>query len=495
MKNFDELKNKLNAKNIKYKFLPVSSQSVDETVAQLGIKYREGLSTIVFSINGGERFVAVLRRDDRNINNRELKKLLNTDRVTFASEEEQSKLGFEHGLVTPVLLADRNIEIIADSKFLEMDKVVCGSANPNFALEITKEELLKVIGEYTTANVTEPNKNRQDKEHKRILTGDRPTGKLHIGHYVGSLKNRVALQEEYETYILIANIHALSDNRDNPEKVKNSIFELLCDYYAVGLDFSKTTIYIQSEVPEVHEIFMYLSNFASLQQLMHNPTLKTEIKQNRMEESTPLGFFIYPVHQAADILCVNADLVPVGRDQAPMIEDTRELARKFNATYAKKVLNEPRALFGTERNLPGTDGNAKMGKSLNNFISLSETEEDLRKKIFSVYTDPNRIKATDPGKIEGNVAFAYHDAFNENKDEVNELKERYRKGLVGDVEVKEKLFFAMNKILKPIRERRHEAEKKKEELFEQALEGSKKVRKIARGIADQMKEAMQINFD
>jgi tryptophanyl-tRNA synthetase len=327
---------------------------------------------------------------------------------------------------------------------------------------------------------------------KRILTGDRPTGKMHIGHYIGTLKNRVELQDEYETFILIANIHALSDNTDNPSKVRESIEELLLDYYATGLDFDKATVFIQSEVPEIHEIFMYLSNFVSLQKLSHNPTLKTEIKQNNMEESTPLGFFLYPIHQAADILCVNANLVPVGKDQAPMIEDTRELARKFNNTYNVDLLNEPEGLFGAERNVPGTDGNAKMGKSLNNCIYLSDSEEELRKKVFSVYTDPNRVKATDPGTIEGNVAFAYMDHFNSDKKEVEELKERYKAGTVGDVEVKERLFEVMNKVLTPIRERRMEADSK--ELLNKALEGSQRVRKIARGVADQMKEAMQIKF-
>lgn len=333
------------------------------------------------------------------------------------------------------------------------------------------------------------------KKKKRILTGDRPTGAMHIGHYIGTLKNRVELQDEYETFLLIANIHALSDNRDNPKMVRESIYEILCDYYAVGIDFDKTTVYIQSEVPEVHEIFMYLANFTTVQQLMHNPTLKTELKQGGMEKSTPLGFFLYPIHQAADILLVNADLVPVGKDQAPMIEDTREIARKFNNTYGREVLSQPKALFGSEFSVPGTDGNAKMGKSLKNGIYLGDSEEELRKKVFSVYTDPNRIKATDPGTVEGNVAFVYHDLFNEDKAEVEDLKKRYREGTVGDVEVKEKLFVAMNKVLTPIRERRREAEGIKEELMEKAIEGGKKVQKIGRGIADEMKEAMMIEFD
>jgi tryptophanyl-tRNA synthetase len=331
---------------------------------------------------------------------------------------------------------------------------------------------------------------------KRILTGDRPTGKLHIGHLIGSLENRVKLQDEYEQFILIANIQGLTDNFDNPDKIRENTLELLCDYYAVGIDFDKTTVYIQSEVPEVHEMFVYLANFATVQQIQHNPTIKTELKANKMEDSTPLGFFIYPVHQAADILLVNADLVPTGPDQAPMIEDTRALARKFNNTYKVKVLNEKvDGLYGVSKSVPGTDGNEKMGKSLNNCIYLGDSEEELKKKVFSVYTDPNRKKATDPGIIEGNIAFTYHDLFNENKEEVEDLKKRYKEGKVGDVEVKERLFEAMNKKLAPIRERRREAEGKKDELFQYAMEGSGKVQKIARGIADQMKEAMKIRFE
>jgi tryptophanyl-tRNA synthetase len=329
---------------------------------------------------------------------------------------------------------------------------------------------------------------------KRILTGDRPTGPMHIGHLIGSLENRVRLQDEYEQFVLMANIQGLSDNADNPQKVREGLYDLLCDYYAVGIDFKKTTVYIQSEVPEVHEIFIYLSNFVTVQQIQHNPTIKTELRQKKMEASTPLGFFLYPIHQAADILLVNDDLVPTGPDQAPMIEDTRELARKFNKTYGVKVLNEPQGLYGVTKSVPGTDGNDKMGKSLNNCIYLKDTEEELRKKVFSVYTDPNRKKATDPGTVEGNVAFAYHDLFNDNKEEVEDLKKRYVDGKVGDVEVKEKLFVAMNKRLTPIRERRREAEGMKDELFQYALDGSVKVSKIARGIADQMKDAMQILF-
>ncbi len=331
-------------------------------------------------------------------------------------------------------------------------------------------------------------------KRKRILTGDRPTGRLHIGHLLGTLQNRVLLQDEYEEFIIVANIQALADNFANPDKVRENIEELLCDYYATGLDFDKATVFIQSEVPEIHEIFMYLSNFATVQQVQHNPTIKTELIQKGLGDSTPLGFFLYPIHQTADILCVNADLVPVGKDQAPMVEDTRQLARKFNRTYGVELLNEPQALFGTEINVPGIDGAEKMGKSLNNCIYLSDSEEELRKKVFKIYTDPNRIHATDPGKVEGNIAFVYHDLFNPNVEEVSKMKCLYERGRIKDVEIKERLFEVMNEKLAPIRVRRIEAEGMKKELLEKAVVGSQKVSAIARGIADSMKEAMKLKF-
>jgi tryptophanyl-tRNA synthetase len=332
------------------------------------------------------------------------------------------------------------------------------------------------------------------KEKQRILTGDRPTGRLHIGHYLGSLKNRVKLQEDYDEYIIVANIQALTDNFKTPGKVRENIEELLCDYYACGIDFDKASIFIQSEVPQIHEIFIYLANFATVQQIQHNPTIKTELHQKGIEVSTPLGFFMYPIHQAADILCVNADLVPVGKDQAPMVEDTRILARKFNKTYRTDILHEPQALFGVDTNIPGIDGGEKMGKSLNNAIYLSDSEEELKKKVFKVYTDPARIHATDPGKIEGNVAFTYLDLFDKDTEEVTAMKERYQLGQIKDVDVKERLFEIMNEALTPIRNARLEAETHKKELMEHALDTSVEVSKIARGIADQMKEAMQLKF-
>lgn len=500
METHRKIVEKLKIMGIKYQEIDqraAKDRSVDELVRVTGMKYSEGMSTLFFRTEKGE-YVVILRRDDRNVISKVVKKLSGSKSLNFAQESDLEALGFEAGLVSPVLLGELqnsyDIKVYVDSKVIENDFVICGIAKEGFGLKIKVGDLLKLLGRYEVGEITEANEKRQSGVKKRILTGDRPTGKLHIGHYVGTLKNRVLLQDEYDQFVLIANIHALSDNSDNPKMVKESILELLCDYYAVGIDFDKTTVYIQSEVPEVHEIFMYLSNFATVQQIMHNPTIKTELKQNSMEDSTPLGFFIYPIHQAADILCVNASLVPVGKDQAPMIEDTRELVRKFSKTYGVSSLNEPEGLYGAQVNVPGIDGNEKMGKSLNNAIYLSDSEEELRKKVFKVYTDPNRIRATDPGTVEGNVAFIYHDLFNTDKEEVADLKKRYVEGTVGDVEVKEKLFIAMNNFLTPIREKRLEAESMKEELLNKALEGSKKVRKIARGIADTMKEAMLIKY-
>lgn len=335
---------------------------------------------------------------------------------------------------------------------------------------------------------------KEIQNRKRILTGDRPTGKLHIGHLIGSIQNRVKLQNEYETFVEIANIQGFTDNVNNPKKIRESVYELLCDYYACGIDFEKSYVFVQSEVPEIDEIFIYLSNFTTIQKIRHNPTIKTELVQKGFSESTPLGFFLYPVHQAADILSVNADLVPVGKDQLPMIEDAREIAKKFNSTYGGDVLNLPEALLGTSVNVPGIDGAEKMGKSLRNCIYLSDSEEELKEKVFKVYTDPNRVHASDPGRVEGNVAFTYHDFFNDDKKEVEEMKRRYREGNIKDVEVKQRLFEVMNEKLKPIRERRIEAEEKKQELLDSALESSLKVSKIARETADAMKEVMLLNF-
>lgn len=328
---------------------------------------------------------------------------------------------------------------------------------------------------------------------KRILTGDRPTGKMHLGHYVGSLKNRVKLQDSYDQFLIIADVQALTDNYDNPEKVRMYIREVLLDYLAVGIDPTKSTIFIQSMIPEIAELTIFYLNLVTLERVLRNPTVKDEIKQKGFGHNIPAGFAMYPVSQAADITTFNADLVPVGEDQLPMIEQTREIVRKFNSLYGE-VFVEPEALIGDIKRLPGIDGNAKMGKSLGNGIYLSDSEEELKKKVMGMYTDPKRIHPTDPGKVEGNPVFIYHEVFNPNKSEVEDLEERYKRGKVGDVEVKERLFIALNNFLKPIRERRSEFEKDDKELDKILIEGTNKAREVAKETMNKVRETMKINY-
>jgi len=328
---------------------------------------------------------------------------------------------------------------------------------------------------------------------RRILTGDRPTGRLHLGHYVGSLANRVKLQDEYEEFIIIADVQALTDNFETPEKVRESVVEVALDNLAVGIDPARTIIFIQSQIPQIAELTVFYANLVSVQRLGHNPTVKTELKEKGMGGSTPLGFFMYPVSQAADITCVNAHLVPVGEDQLPHIEQTREIVRKFNQIY-KPVLNEPEALVSTVSRLPGLEGDSKMSKSLGNCIYLSDSAETVRQKVSKMYTDPTRLHATDPGHLEGNTVFIYLDAFDPDKVGLAELKECYTQGHVGDVEVKERLTDVLNNFLDPIREKRHYYESHLDEVNEILKTGTEKTRQEAAKVLLMVKEAMGINY-
>lgn len=335
---------------------------------------------------------------------------------------------------------------------------------------------------------------------KVILTGDRPTGKLHIGHYVGSLKKRVELQNsgEYETFIMIADTQALTDNAKNPEKVRSNVLQVALDYLAAGIDPSKTTIFVQSQIPQLPELAMYYANLVSISRLERNPTVKTEIKQKNFGEGVPSGFVFYPISQAADITAFKATHVPVGEDQLPMIELTREISRSFNQTYQTDTLVEPEVILskeGVERRLPGINGmDAKMSKSLNNGIYLADSFEEMRAKVMKMYTDPDHIKVEDPGKIEGNVVFAYLDIFAEDKEKVAEMKAHYQKGGLGDVAVKKYLIEEMDKILKPIREKRSELEKNPDMIYEILKKGSSKAEKIAAQTLKEVKQAMKIDY-
>ncbi|TAJ99105.1 MAG: tryptophan--tRNA ligase [Candidatus Manganitrophaceae bacterium] len=330
-------------------------------------------------------------------------------------------------------------------------------------------------------------------QKKRILTGDRPTGRLHLGHYVGSLVNRVKLQEEYETFILIADVQALTDHFEHPEILQQNIREVTKDYLAVGIDPGRSTIFIQSMIPEIAELAVYYLNLVTVARLQRNPTVKDEMQQKGFEQNLPAGFLVYPVHQAADITIFNADLVPVGKDQLPMIEQTVEIVRRFNALYAQ-VLVEPQAKVGEFARLPGIDGQAKMSKSLGNAIYLADDAKTVEAKVMRMYTDPTRLRATDPGHIEGNPVFVYHDAFNPNKEEVADLKERYVQGKVGDVEVKKKLAKALNAFLDPIRERRAEYDRDEKAIDEILKEGTRRARAVAQETMRQVRQAMKIDY-
>ena len=341
-----------------------------------------------------------------------------------------------------------------------------------------------------------------------ILTGDRPTGRLHVGHYVGSLKERVKLQNSGnydEIYIMIADAQALTDNAEHPEKVRQNIMQVALDYLACGLDPEKSTIFIQSMIPELTELTFYYMDLVTVARLQRNPTVKSEIQMRNFEASIPVGFFTYPISQAADITAFKATTVPVGEDQLPMIEQTREIVRKFNSVY-DEVLVEPSALISTNQaclRLPGIDGKAKMSKSLGNCIYLSDSEADVKKKIMSMYTDPEHLLVSDPGHLEGNTVFTYLDAFckPEHFDRylpdyanLDELKAHYTRGGLGDVKVKKFLNNIIQEELEPIRKRRKEYEKDIPEVYNILRKGTEAAREVAAQTLSEVKSAMKINY-
>lgn len=341
-----------------------------------------------------------------------------------------------------------------------------------------------------------------------ILTGDRPTGKLHLGHYVGSLKNRVIMQNQGDfdkMYVMIADAQALTDNFNNPDKVRENIIEVALDYLSCGIDPNKVTIFVQSHVEQLTELMFYYMNLVTLSRLERNPTVKAEIKQKEFGASPPVGFLTYPISQAADITLFNANIVPVGEDQLPMLEQTREIVRTFN-NYYSEVLVEPKAVIPYNKicsRLPGLDGKAKMSKSLGNCIYLSDSEKDVKSKVMSMFTDPNHIQISDPGKVEGNTVFTYLDAFCTDDDfseflsdykNLDELKDHYRRGGLGDVKIKKFLNNILQKELSPIREKRKHYEQNIPEIFDMLLKGSEDAREVGAETLKKVKAAMGINY-
>ncbi len=332
-----------------------------------------------------------------------------------------------------------------------------------------------------------------------VLTGDRPTGKLHLGHYIGSLKRRLELQknDSYQPFVMIADMQALTDNAHDPDKIRHSLIEVALDYLSVGLDPAITTIFVQSQIPALSELTMYYMNLVSISRVERNPTVKTEIKQKSFTGGVPAGFVVYPISQAADITAFKAKFVPVGVDQLPMIEQAREIVRSFNTTYQTDCLVEPEAIIPKDDlsgRLPGTDGNAKMSKSLGNGIYLSDDQDTVRRKVMSMYTDPGHIHVNDPGKVEGNTVFQYLDVFGEDKRHIAELKERYQAGGLGDVTVKQYLFEVLDELLSPIRQRRRELAGDLPAVYRVLLEGSRRANAAAEQTLAEVRQAIGVNY-
>lgn len=327
---------------------------------------------------------------------------------------------------------------------------------------------------------------------KKILTGDRPTGKLHLGHYIGSLQNRVKLQDTYEQYILVADVQALTDHFNDPTSVTKNIIEVTKDYLSIGIDPNQTTIVIQSQIPEIAELTIYYLNLVTLGQLSRNPTVKYEIQQKGYSQAIPAGFFCYPVSQAADITAFQAELVPVGNDQLPMIEQTNQIIRRFNGIYATNILKECKAMLSSTSRLVGIDGKSKSSKSLGNAIALSDPPEIIKQKVFQMYTDPNHIKISDPGRVEGNVVFAYLDAFHTDPEAISYLKMEYQRGGLGDVFIKNLLNDCLQTLLEPIRVERNRLDTKmvKEILHQGTMQGGQ----LAKLTMEMVRDTMQIKF-
>lgn len=323
-----------------------------------------------------------------------------------------------------------------------------------------------------------------------ILTGDRPTGQLHLGHFVGSLRSRVGLQDSHHQHLLLADAQALTDNADNPDKVRRNILEVALDYLAVGIDPTKTTICVQSCLPALNELTMLYLNFVTVARLERNPTIKSEIQMRGFERDIPAGFLCYPVAQAADITAFKATVVPVGEDQIPMIEQTNEIVRRVNRQIGQDLLPECKALLSNMARLPGFDGKAKMSKSLGNTIVLNASDKDIKKAVNAMYTDPNHLRIEDPGQVEGNIVFTYLDAFDPNKEEVEELKAHYRRGGLGDGTVKKRLEGALKELITPIRERREELAKDPDYIMDVLRQGTDKCRIITQQTLDEVKDGL-----
>lgn len=483
MQNLEKLEKKLKEAEVDY-----TIHNFGSAYEGVGAKYTEGLSTLIFKADG--KYLEVLKRDDRKVDFKKVKQELDIDNLELASKEDLTNLGFKSGAVSPLLLDD--IEIVVDKSVENMEVSYSGTGSPEHTLEMRAEDLLKVLDKYDLLDITKVDKNKINKTKMRILTGDTPTntGRLHLGHYVGALEDRVQLQDKYETYVIIANLHAYANYYKKSEKINSAAYQTFLDNLAVGIDPEKAVIFLETGVPEIFEFYSFFMTMVRMNRAVRNPTIKEEIEYKKLDPS--LAFVAYPILQAADILAFDADLVPVGEDQLPVLEQVREIARDFNKTYGR-TFTLPNAKVGRVARLVGIDGKGKMSKSGGNAIFLSDDRKTLKKKVMSMFTDPNRVHPTDPGKVENNPVFIYHDAFNPNKDEVEDLKKRYRKGKVGDVEVKKKLFKVLDNLLEPIRQKRKKYENDPKLTKSILIEGTRKARTVVQKMLVKFKDNVGIN--
>lgn len=501
MAKFNKIEKLLKDKGIDFKVINFPSVAVSmEDVMRLAghqVKREEIIKALIVKLKCGDFVACIIKGENKLDKNVLLSDGNHIDQSIsrLATKEEILEIaGVEIGAVCPILL---DIPIIFDEKVMSFSRVNLGSGDLLKGLEMNFTDLISLLPNYKVSQIAIDNRG------KRILTGDTPTGRLHLGHYVGTLENRVKLQNEYETFIILADTHAFAGQTQdftnlNSAKVKENTLQVAMDNLAVGLDPNKVTIFVESEVPEIYELAAIFSMYVSHNRALRNPTIKDEIKMKGMGDQFSLGFINYPIYQAADILCVKGELVPVGKDQEAHLEQTREIARMFNK-ISPDLFPEPKALIGRVGKLPGIDGNPKMGKSLGNAIYLSDSPEVVEKKVMNMYTDPKRIHPNDLGTVQGNPVFIYLDAFGSTGSpqvvqEVNRYKELYKAGQVGDVEVKKYLVKILNNFLNPIRQRRDKLEKEPDFVNRILKEGTQKARSEAQKTLLEVKQAMKLDF-
>lgn len=490
MNRLNEVENLLKERGIPFKVLDSGNDdpSIDAQVESLGIRYRDAVATLVF-VNEGE-LIGFLRRDDRQLDKKILKKSLKSKDLRFANADDLATLGFEPRLVSPILM--EGVSFVVDKAVLDNDEIIVGATIASKAIKLKTKDLLQLIGDYEVVDVTIPDPERQGGDINSVVSGITPSGsELHIGNYFGAIKPHIDLQDSIDqAYYFIADLHALTTVHDQGV-LENNIHNVVLDYLALGLDPDKVAFFRQSDVPSHSQLTVVLANYVSFGQMQRMHAFKDKLQKGATQESINMGLFNYPILMAADILIYKPDGVPVGEDQRQHVELTRDIAGNFNRSYGADLFPLPEPLIpkNEQGKVIGTDGERKMSKSLGNVISIFKDEDIIKKQVMGCFTDPNRIRATDPGKVEGNPVFTFHDLLNSDKEEVDDLKTRYKAGTVGDVEVKQKLYQAHMERFAEARERRRKMETDLDLVRDILSTGAAKARKVA----DQtMKEVYEV---